>query len=178
MQSSRTSNYLSIQKDQISVAINSPTQMFRPHQFFFLRQEKLKEMITKGRADVKICVYVNFLNFLLTGNHSKPSNISRVISRIYCVGQEMHSGCLGSWFKGRSYPAWSQIYYLVKCHCRPCSKEPSVTAHSNGSTLILTFSSWHIRKTSQACLQFRYKPAWTASNQEKLSRELIASDRL
>ena len=64
--------------------------------FFFLRQEKLKEMIIKGRADVKICVYVNFLNFLLTGNHSKPSNISRVISRIYCVGQEMHSGCLGS----------------------------------------------------------------------------------
>ena len=29
MQSSRISNYLSIQKDQISVSINSPTQMFR-----------------------------------------------------------------------------------------------------------------------------------------------------
>ena len=43
-----------------------------------------------------ICVCLNFLNFLLTGNHSKPSNISRVISRIYCIGQEMHSGCFGS----------------------------------------------------------------------------------
>ena len=29
MQSSRISNYLSIQKDQISVSINSPTQLFR-----------------------------------------------------------------------------------------------------------------------------------------------------
>ena len=29
MQSSRITNYLSIRKDQISVSINSPTQMFR-----------------------------------------------------------------------------------------------------------------------------------------------------
>ena len=106
MQSSRISNYLSIQKDQISVSINSPTQLFRlvrkvavqmtndDHINFFSRQKKLRVMIIKGRADVKICL--NFLNFLLTGNHSKSSNISRVISRIYCVGQEMHSGCRGS----------------------------------------------------------------------------------
>lgn len=47
-----------------------------------------------SREDLRVCL--NFLNFLLTGNHSKPSNVSRVISRIYCIGQEMHSGCLGS----------------------------------------------------------------------------------
>ena len=108
---------------------------------------------------------LNFLNFLLTGNHSKPSNISRVISWIYCIGQEMHSGCLGSWFKGRSYQAWSQVYYLVKCNCLPCSKVPSVTTHSSGNTLTLVSSSWRIWKTSQVRLEFRYKSAWTASNQ-------------
>lgn len=125
---------------------------------------------------MRVCL--NFLNFLLTGNRSKPSNISRVISRIYCIGQEMHSGCLGGWFKGSSYPAWSQIYYLVKCNCHPCSKVPPVRTHSNGNTLTLVFSSWRIWKTSQARLEFRYKPAWTASNQGKLSSELMASDLL
>jgi len=67
MQSSRISNYLSIQKDQISVSINSPTQMFRlirkvtvqmtnDDQIAFFegrRQKKLRKMIIKGRADVK-----------------------------------------------------------------------------------------------------------------------------
>lgn len=145
----------------------------------FLKAEEIERDDNKRQSRREdMCVCLNFLNFLLTGNHSKPSNISRVISGIYRVGQEMHSGCLGSWFKGRSYPAWSQVYYLVKCNCHPCSKVPPVRTHSSGNTLTLVFSSWRIWKTSQARLEFRCKPAWTASNQGKLSRELIASDLL
>ena len=158
-------------------------------------------MIIKGRAEVKIYVYVStfltsywqeIIQSQVTFQGSSVGFIAlarkciqavlEVDSKVVHIHLEVKNitllSVIGSWFKGSSYPSWSQKYYLVKCNCHPCSKVPPVTTHSNGDTLTSVFLSWRIWKTSQARRQFHYQPAWTASNQEKLRRELIASDLL